>query len=57
MIATQAVSKSYGSTKALQALTLTVQPGEVLGLLGPNGAPRCEPRPWASSTDDPISDR
>jgi ABC-2 type transport system ATP-binding protein len=38
MIATQAVSKSYGSTKALQALTLTVQPGEVLGLLGPNGA-------------------
>ena len=38
MIATQAVSKSYGSTKALQALTLTVEPGEVLGLLGPNGA-------------------
>ena len=38
MIATQAVSKSYGSTKALQALTLTVKPGEVLGLLGPNGA-------------------
>ena len=38
MIATQAVSKSYGSTQALQALTLTVEPGEVLGLLGPNGA-------------------
>ncbi|NCF98115.1 MAG: ATP-binding cassette domain-containing protein [Planctomycetia bacterium] len=38
MIETQEVSKSYGTSQALRALTLTVNPGEVLGLLGPNGA-------------------
>ncbi len=38
MIETREVRKSYGTTQALDALTLTVNPGEVLGLLGPNGA-------------------
>lgn len=34
------VSKSYsrGSVKAVDALTLTVRPGEIFGFLGPNGA-------------------
>lgn len=38
MIVTQQASKTYGTTAALRALSLTVNPGEVLGLLGPNGA-------------------
>ncbi|MFT6363477.1 MAG: ABC-2 type transport system ATP-binding protein [Planctomycetota bacterium] len=38
MIEIQEACKTYGPTKALQSLTLTVNPGEVLGLLGPNGA-------------------
>lgn len=31
------VSKSFGATTALQSLSLKVRPGEVLGLLVPNG--------------------
>jgi ABC-2 type transport system ATP-binding protein len=37
-VETQAVAKHYGSLVALESLTLTVDPGEVLGVLGPNGA-------------------
>ena len=37
-ISAQALSKRYGGTLALDALDLTVQPGEVYGFLGPNGA-------------------
>jgi ABC-type multidrug transport system ATPase subunit len=32
------LSKNYGKIKALQGLNLTVEPGQVLGLLGPNGS-------------------
>jgi len=32
------INKSYGETKAISDLTLTVKSGEVFGLLGPNGA-------------------
>jgi ABC-type multidrug transport system ATPase subunit/fucose 4-O-acetylase-like acetyltransferase len=32
------VSKRYGTTVALDALTLAVRPGELLAVLGPNGA-------------------
>src|SRR5436305_12166641 len=32
------VSKSFGSFKALNAVTLRVRKGEIYGLLGPNGA-------------------
>ncbi|MDZ4812787.1 MAG: ABC transporter ATP-binding protein [Pseudomonadota bacterium] len=31
-------SKSYGALKVIDALSLTVQEGETLGILGPNGA-------------------
>ncbi|UNK70587.1 ABC transporter ATP-binding protein [Microbacterium sp. H1-D42] len=34
----QGLDKSFGSVKALDALDLTVAPGEVRGFLGPNGA-------------------
>ncbi len=33
-----ALSKSYGKTEALSAVNLSVQPGRVVGLLGPNGS-------------------
>ena len=32
------LTKDYGSFRALNALTLDVQPGEIVGLLGPNGS-------------------
>jgi ABC-2 type transport system ATP-binding protein len=38
VIRTDALSRSYGNKAALVDLTMTVQPGEILGFLGPNGA-------------------
>ena len=32
------LGKRYGAVRALEGLSLTVEPGEVFGLLGPNGA-------------------
>lgn len=37
-LAVEAVSKRYGGVTALDAVSLTVAPGEVCGLIGPNGA-------------------
>ncbi|MGZ6545938.1 MAG: ABC transporter ATP-binding protein [Actinomycetota bacterium] len=37
-ISTQSLTKRYGHTVALDALTIEVGPGEVFGFLGPNGA-------------------
>jgi len=37
-IRTEAISKSFGKTLALDALSLEVGEGEVIGYLGPNGA-------------------
>jgi ABC-2 type transport system ATP-binding protein len=38
MIKTEALTKQYGGLTAVDAVTFTVSPGEVLGFLGPNGA-------------------
>lgn len=38
MIQVEGLSKLYGDFVAVNDLSLTVQPGEVLGLVGPNGA-------------------
>ena len=35
---TEHLTKDYGRFRALDDLNLTVQPGEVFGLLGPNGS-------------------
>lgn len=37
-IAVQGLHKSYGSLKALRGIDFTVQPGEIFGLIGPDGA-------------------
>lgn len=37
-VQTEGLRKSFGSTKALDGLDLTVPEGTILGLLGPNGA-------------------
>jgi ABC-type multidrug transport system ATPase subunit len=37
-IAMNALSKTFGRIKAVDDLTLTVEPGEIFGLLGPNGS-------------------
>jgi len=38
MIEVEHLSKTYGTTAAIQDVTFTVAPGEILGFLGPNGA-------------------
>ena len=38
MIAIRGLTKTYGSTRAVENLSLDVAPGEIVGLIGPNGA-------------------
>jgi ABC-2 type transport system ATP-binding protein len=38
LLATHNLTKDYGSFRALDSLTLSIAPGEVFGLLGPNGS-------------------
>ena len=38
MLRFERVEKSFGRTRAVDGLTLAIEPGEVFGLLGPNGA-------------------
>ena len=38
MIKTEALTKRYGTLTAVDAVSFTASPGEVLGFLGPNGA-------------------
>ncbi len=38
LLALKSVSKSYGALKVTDNITLSVNPGETLGILGPNGA-------------------
>jgi ABC-2 type transport system ATP-binding protein len=38
LLVAENLTKDYGSFRALEGLNLTLQPGEVFGLLGPNGS-------------------
>ncbi|MCL2754557.1 MAG: ABC transporter ATP-binding protein, partial [Oscillospiraceae bacterium] len=38
MIQVKNLSKSYGSVKAVDKISFTAEPGQILGFLGPNGA-------------------
>src|SRR2546430_1524074 len=37
-IALESLTKSFGSLRALENISLTIQPGQIVGILGPNGA-------------------
>ena len=38
MLQIQQLTKRYGEKTAVDALTLTIRPGEIFGFIGPNGA-------------------
>jgi ABC-2 type transport system ATP-binding protein len=38
LLEARSVSKSYGDRKALNGISLSAEPGEIVGILGPNGA-------------------
>jgi len=38
VIEARGLTKSYGATRALDAVSFTVEPGRIVGLIGPNGA-------------------
>ena len=38
LLHTENLTKDYGRHRALESLNLSVEPGEVFGLLGPNGS-------------------
>jgi ABC-type uncharacterized transport system ATPase subunit len=38
IIATEALTKSYGRSRGIVDVTMTIESGEVFGFLGPNGA-------------------
>ena len=38
MISTQSIYKSYGDIKVLQDISLSIQPGEIIGVTGASGA-------------------
>ena len=38
LVAANAISKAYGGAQALRAVSLSIVPGEVHGLVGANGA-------------------
>jgi ABC-2 type transport system ATP-binding protein len=43
LLVIEAVTKSYGTMKALRKVDLRIGPGELVGLLGPNGAGKSTP--------------
>jgi ABC-2 type transport system ATP-binding protein len=38
LLEARSVSKSYGDRKALNGISLSAEPGEIVGIIGPNGA-------------------
>ncbi|UXA14192.1 ATP-binding cassette domain-containing protein [Mycobacterium sp. SMC-8] len=55
MIELTALSKTYGSTRAVDGLTCTIEPGVVTGFLGPNGAGKTTTMRIILGLDHPTS--
>jgi len=49
------VHKHFTNVQALQDLTLTLNPGEVLGLFGHNGAGKTQPRLGRGIGSEPMA--
>ena len=43
VIETKGLSRSFGDIKAVDQLTLTIQEGEMFGLVGPDGSGKTSP--------------
>jgi ABC-2 type transport system ATP-binding protein len=57
MITLDALTKVYGTTTAVDSLTLRVEPGKVTGFLGPNGAGKTTTMRLILGLDAPTSGR
>jgi ABC-2 type transport system ATP-binding protein len=57
MITLDALTKVFGTTKAVDGLSLQVQPGKVTGFLGPNGAGKTTTMRMILGLDAPTSGR
>ncbi|RVW01418.1 ABC transporter ATP-binding protein [Rhodococcus xishaensis] len=55
MIEVRGLTKTFGSTKAVEDLTFTVKPGSVTGFLGPNGAGKSTTMRMILGLDRPTS--
>jgi ABC-2 type transport system ATP-binding protein len=55
MIEVQGLTKQYGSVRAVDDLTFTVEPGKVTGFLGPNGAGKSTTMRMMLGLDRPTS--
>ncbi len=55
LIVAEHLTKTYGSTRAVDDLSFTVAPGRVTGFLGPNGAGKTTTMRMILGLDDPTS--
>ena len=55
MIELDSLTKQYGSTRAVDGLTCTIEPGVVTGFLGPNGAGKTTTMRMVLGLDHPTS--
>ncbi|UPK74782.1 ABC transporter ATP-binding protein [Nocardioidaceae bacterium SCSIO 66511] len=55
MIVANALTKTYGSTRAVDSVDFTVEPGRVTGFLGPNGAGKSTTMRMILGLDRPTS--
>ena len=55
MIRAEALTKVYGTKRAVDGVSFTIQPGKVTGFLGPNGAGKSTTMRMIVGLDRPTS--